>query len=146
MKARIALFPAVALVLTALSGCAVSAGTGRSPAAARDVLYGILNHTQAELGGRWQNQDDPTARSCVYPVWSAGSHYPGLRLGPAPKDARAAIERTSALWRRLGYSLATTTVGAVTQLQATSSLDQLLILRVGPSSMTLQGESECRPA
>jgi hypothetical protein len=145
MNSRIALLPLAALVLAALGGCAVPAGSGLSPVAARTVLYGILDHTQSELGGTWQNQDDPTSRGCVFPIWAKGSHYPALRLGSAPRDARAAIRRTRALWSGLGYSLETSTVGSVTQLQGTNSLGRLLVLRVGSHSMTLQGESECRP-
>jgi hypothetical protein len=145
MKIRLAVIPVLALVLAGLSGCVVSAGSGVTAAAARDELYKILDHTQDKLGGHWQNQDDPTSRGCVFPVWSKGSRYPGLRLGPAPTNARVAVKRVRVLWDKLGYSLQKSMVGDVTQLQGRSALGQLLVLRIGPDSMTLQGESECRP-
>jgi hypothetical protein len=145
MKIRLALIPAAALVLAGLSGCVVSAGSGMTAVGARDELYKILDHTQAKLGGDWQNQDDPTSRGCVFPVWSKGSHYPALRLGSAPTDARLAVKSVRTLWDKLGYSLQKSMVGDVTQLQGKSALGQLLVLRIGPDSMTLQGESECRP-
>ena len=39
-----------------------------------------------------------------------------------------------------------TVLGEVTQLQGQSPVEAVLIFRVSPDAMTLQGESECRPA
>jgi hypothetical protein len=134
-----------AFVLLTLTGCALPAGTGGSARDSRDALYGILDDTQAELGGSWINQDDPTPRGCVYPLWVKGSVYPGLRVGEPAMDAAAAIRRTRELWKKLGFALEKTRIGEVMELKGTGSLSRLLILRVGPDAMTLQGESECRP-
>ena len=43
-------------------------------------------------------------------------------------------------------TVATTQIGPVSQLVATSADHQILIFRVSDRAMTLQGESECRPA
>jgi hypothetical protein len=144
MNTRVLLIPAGALLLAGLSGCALPMGSG-SAADARDRMYDVLGSTEDQLGGQWDDQDDPTARGCSFPIWASGSHYPALRVGSRPTNARSAIESVSKLWKKLGYALESHTVGSVTELKGTASLDRLLVLRVSADAMTLQGESECRP-
>ncbi|PRY69982.1 hypothetical protein B0I08_101104 [Glaciihabitans tibetensis] len=128
------------------SGCALSAGSGDSAGAARDSLYETLDSTQDLLGGSWDNQDDPTSRGCVIPLWTDGESFPALRVGPDPARADVAVATVSAFWSDLGLELTTTDVGEVVELQGESDLGEVLILRISAEAMTLQGESECRPA
>lgn len=137
---------AVVPPLLALGGCAISAGSGSTPAEARDALRDALDATQQELGGAWDNRDDPTSRGCVIPLWVDGERYPALRVGPAPRDAGAALAVVATIWAERGYAVDTTVVGDVTELQARTPVDALLVFRVSAEAMTLQGESECRPA
>jgi hypothetical protein len=108
-------------------------------------MYGVLNDTQTALGGRWDVQDDPTPRGCNVRLWQDGIHYPALRVAPAPASVSSAISEVKALWARVGFSVAVNDIGAVTEVQARSPFNELLIFRVSTDGMTLQGESECRP-
>lgn len=137
---------AIAPPLLALGGCAISAGSGLTPEAARDDLRSALDQTQDALGGDWDNRDDPTPRGCVIPIFVEGEQYPALRVGPAPRDAEKALATVADTWNDRGYTVATTIVGDVTELQAHTAVDALLVFRVSAKAMTLQGESECRPA
>ncbi|NEM91597.1 hypothetical protein [Galbitalea soli] len=145
MSSRALLIPAFALVLVGLTGCALTTGGDADPQAARDTLYRVLDRTEATIGGDWVVADDPTPRGCTFPIWTQGTLYPGLRTAAPIAGATAALRRVEVLWRRLGYSLETSRVGAVIQLRGTASLSRSLQLRFGPDGMTLQGESECRP-
>ena len=141
-----AVLGAVAPPLLALGGCSVSAGSDATPTEARTDLLGALNATQLAVGGDWEVRDDPTPRGCVIPLWVEGERYPALRIGSAPRDTRAALAVVDRTWTEWGYKVDSTVVGDVTQLQGHSSVDAVLIFRVSTDAMTLQGESECRPA
>lgn len=145
MKSRALLLPTIALTLAGLSGCALDQGSGLAADEARDSMYEVLLATQVMLGGSWTIQDDPTPRGCVIPLWVEGTQYPALRLGSAPIDADRAAERAREAWSELGFEISRTDVADIVEIKGTRPLGQLLILRVGDDSMTLQGESECRP-
>ena len=129
----------------ATSGCALSAGSGSSAESARESLYATLDQTEQLLGGTWDNQDDPTSRGCVIPLWVEGEMFPALRVGAAPLRADVAVETVSDYWRDLELDLSTTDVGDVLELKGEGEFGDVLILRVSAEAMTLQGESECRP-
>ncbi|MDI2097742.1 hypothetical protein [Ruicaihuangia caeni] len=132
-----------------LAGCALSEGSGLSPTEARDAFLDVIDRTQSVAGGTWERQDDPTPRSCTVPLWAEGQRYPALRLAPAPdgSDERDEIvEEVTQLWRELGYRVEVSSVGGAVELKAHESRFESLILRLSPNGMTLQGESECRPA
>jgi len=131
--------------LTATGGCAVRSGSGADPESARQSLYAILDETQQLLGGSWMNQDDPTPRGCSIPFFVEGEMYPALRVGVARGEATSALATVSGLWSDRGYEVTSTGVGAVREMQGTNDVDQLVVLRINGRSMTLQGESECRP-
>lgn len=131
--------------LLALGGCAVTGGSGASAGEARGALYETLDATESAIGGVWENHDDPTARGCLIPIAVDGEQYPGLRIGPAPRSTASAIDAVVATWTRWGYTVETTIIGEITELQGHSAVDELLVFRVSESAMTLQGESECRP-
>jgi hypothetical protein len=139
-------FTIIVSVLVAASGCAVQSGSGVDPESARQSLYAVLDETQELLGGTWKNQDDPTARGCSIPLFVEGEMYPALRVGSAQGSATSALGMVSGLWSDLGYEVTSTGVGAVMELQGINDVEQLVILRVNGRSMTLQGESECRPS
>ncbi len=145
MTAQALLLPTLALVLVGLSGCAPWQGTDRTPDEARDAMYEVLETTQASLGGSWQKLDDPTSRGCIIPLWVEGRQFPALRIGPAVRDADRAVGTVATLWEGLGFTISRTDVAEIAELKATRSPGELLILRAGADSMTLQGESECRP-
>jgi hypothetical protein len=159
MNARFLAVPTVALSLLALSGCALSAGSGLSADKARDAFTLILDETQTAVGGQWENRDDPTARGCTLPLWVEGERFPALRISPqleaadnadssedtAHVDAGDAVETVRAVWKDLGLTVKSATVGKATELQATGEHGESLIFRVSDNVMTLQGESECRP-
>ena len=136
---------AAALLLLAVSGCAIQPGSGLSASQARVQFYNALDLTQAAVGGTWDVQDDSTARGCVIPLWVEGVKFPGLRIGPAPRDPQAMANAVYAAWSSWGYSVDRSRVGQVIQLQARGSKGDLLLFRVSENGMTLQGESECRP-
>jgi hypothetical protein len=142
---RLSLLPLSAVLLLAASGCALDAGSGTDPVTARDSMYGVLDQTEGLLGGSWDNQDDPTSRGCVIPLWTDGELYPALRVGPPPEDASGLRAAVAGYWGDLGYTVTTTDVGDVVELQGKSDVGEVLILRVSADAMTLQGESECRP-
>ncbi len=113
---------------------------------ARVQLYSVLDDTQEAVGGgTWEVLDDPTARGCVIPLWLEGEQFPGLRIGPAPRDPEALADEVYASWTRLGYDVERSTTADVIELQARTSSDELVLFRVSGKAMTLQGESECRP-
>lgn len=136
---------AIALPLLALGGCAIQPASGLSASQARVQFYSVLDQTQAAAGGTWEVLDDPTARGCVIPLWVEGESFPGLRIGPAPRDPQQLANQVSAVWLGWGYSVVRSRIGQVIQLQAHSDSDELLLFRVSPTAMTLQGESGCRP-
>lgn len=155
MDARLLAVPIAALSLVGLSGCALDAGSGRSPDEARDDFKLILDDTQAAVGGQWENRDDPTARGCTIPLWVEGELFPALRISPQPElqaatdpatdTASDAIDTVRAIWVDLGLSVKSSKVGEAIELQATGEHGEALIFRVSDNVMTLQGESECRP-
>jgi hypothetical protein len=136
----------IASPLLALGGCAVTAGSGLSSDEARGELYEVLDQTEETVGGVWENQDDPTARGCVIPLWTEGEMFPGLRIGPAPRDMTDTLETVERAWSEWGYRVEHTRIGDVVELQGRNSLEELLVFRVSQDAMTLQGESECRPS
>lgn len=149
MKSRLLIMPAVLLVLfvvgVGVGGCALNGGSGDSSATARGALYRLLDDTESSLGGRWENQDDPTPRGCVIRLWKEGELYPALRVGPAPDHAERAVSSTVELWQERGRETSRTDIGDVIEVKGTSDEGEIVILRVSDEAMTLQGESECRP-
>lgn len=131
--------------LLALGGCSVLPGSGLTPLEARTALYEALDDTQDALGGSWENNDDPTARGCVIPLWVEGQMYPGLRIGEPPVRVQWAIDTVTDAWSDWDYRVEQTLVGDVTELQGRNALGELVIFKVSATAMTLQGESECRP-
>ena len=145
MKSR-KLLAAVAVAVLSLTGCVMAPGSGATPEEARDRFIGILDSTQATLGGRWQKKDDPTARNCTIPLWVEGIRFPGLRLGDAPPESpMAALATVEEHWDTLNVTSERTEVGDVSELRGTNPSGDLFIFRANPDAMTLQGESECRP-
>jgi hypothetical protein len=142
---RVAIVIAVAGVAT-LQGCALNNGSALSAQAARDALYAVIGSTEQAVGGTWQNQDDPTSRGCVIPLWVDGILYPALRIRTPPVRVELALAAVRVRWSSLGYSIESAEVGGATELKGTNAARELLLFRVSPQAMTLQGESECRPA
>lgn len=136
---------AIALTVTALSGCVLMPGSGLSALEARADLYRSLDATQDLLGGRWDNQDDPTPRGCIVPLWVDGQQFPALRFGDPPVDAQRAAETITAAWTEWGYRVEQTLVGDIIELRGRDGLGELVVFRVTDDAVTLQGESECRP-
>ncbi|CAN5340225.1 hypothetical protein BH11ACT4_BH11ACT4_24420 [soil metagenome] len=136
---------ACALALLALAGCALQPDSGLSATQARTQFYSALDKTQEAVGGAWDVFDDPTARGCVIPFWIEGEKFPGLRIGPAPRDPQAMAQQVDASWRSWGYTVARSRTGDVIELQAHDKGGALLVFRASAMAMTLQGESECRP-
>ena len=136
----------IASPLLALGGCAVTAGSGLSPHEARGELYSVLDQTEETVGGVWENQDDPTARGCVIPLWIEGELFPGLRIGSPPSDLTRTLDAVEQAWSDWGYRVEQTRIGEVVELQGRNGVQELLVFRVSEDAMTLQGESECRPA
>jgi hypothetical protein len=112
-------------------------------AEARAEFFAIVDDTERIAGGTWNNQDDPTGRGCELADGSRGRTFSALRLAPAPD--LPVTEPIVDLWDDWGFSVASTEIGPVTQLVATTDAHEILIFRVSASAMTLQGESECRP-
>ena len=137
---------ASALALVALGGCSMQPLSGLSASQARVQFYSVLDETQAAVGGAWDVLDDPTARGCVIPLWFEGEKFPGLRIGPAPRDPQASANEVFATWTDWGYRVERSRIGPVIQLQGTSPDEGLLVFRASETAMTLQGESECRPS
>ncbi|TAL44383.1 MAG: hypothetical protein EPN91_04500 [Salinibacterium sp.] len=138
---------ALSILICAASLCGCSASVaGPTVAQARERFYSVLDETQAAVGGVWENRDDSLARSCVIPNQSDGKQYPGLRIGSAPSDPEKSVQRVVNAWVHLGYSVKRTMIGDIAELQGRNAQDELLIFRVSDAAMTLQGESECRPA
>jgi len=135
----------VVLPLLGLGGCAVIPSSAHTVQFAREALSSVLDDTQELVGGSWENQDDPTARGCVIPLWVEGESYPGLRTGAPPVDVDRAIGTVHRAWERWGYTVKRAEVGEVSELRGRDSVGQLLIFRASSDAMTLQGESECVP-
>jgi hypothetical protein len=131
--------------LALVTACAADADAGKTPERARDRLYNTLDETQGVLGGTWDNQDDPTSRGCVIPLWTDGELYPALRVGTPPTDIGRAVKSAATLWRTLGYTVEEAKINAVVELQAKGAHGEVAILRISRDAMTLHGESECRP-
>lgn len=147
MTARVlAVVTTLAAPLLAMGGCAIQPGSGLSVEEARSQLYAVLDETEQTVGGDWENQDDPTARGCVIPLWVEGELYPALRIGPPPRDVAVTLDTVARAWVEWGYSVRQAKVGDVVELLGRSSVQELIVFRVSDEAMVLQGESECRPA
>jgi hypothetical protein len=145
MPSRVYFLVVLAGSLSLATGCAANADAGATSESARDRFYGTLDEMQGVLGGRWDNQDDPTSRGCVIPLWTDGELYPALRVGTPPADVGRAVSAAATLWRTLGYTVDEAKIDTVVELQATGAHGEVAILRVSGDAMTLHGESECRP-
>ena len=141
----LALAGSLAVVSPALSGCTAGNSGGESAESARDRLYGLLDETQVVLGGTWENQDDPTSRGCVIPLFTEGEMYPALRVGTPPARVADAVASVTTLWRTRGYTVDEAAIDTVREVQAEGVNGEIAILRVSAEAMTLHGESECRP-
>jgi len=141
----LALAGSLAVVTPALSGCTAGNSGGESAESARDRLYGLLDETQVVLGGTWENQDDPTSRGCVIPLFTEGEMYPALRVGTPPARVADAVASVTTLWRTRGYTVDEAAIDTVREVQAEGANGEIAILRVSAEAMTLHGESECRP-
>ena len=146
MKSRFLLAAAATAVLS-LSGCALSQGSGVTPEQARERFIGVLDSTQDALGGEWEDRDDPTPRNCTIPLWVDGIRYPGLRLGSAADSPDGALDTVEKHWKSLDVDSERTEIGDVTELRGSNPSGDLFIFRANADAMTmtLQGESECRP-
>ena len=113
-----------------------------SLAEARSALYSTLDETQELIGGVWSNLDDPDSRGCIIGD-DAGRTFSALRTAHPVADPSAAV---AAAWEDAGYTVESTEIGPVSQLIGTNAGAALLIFRLSDRAMTLQGESECRPA
>lgn len=136
---------AMALPLVTLGGCAIQPASELSASEARVQFYSVLDQTQAAVGGAWDVLDDPTARGCVIPLWVEGEKFPGLRIGPAPRDPQQLANELYSQWRGWGYRVSRSRIGDVIELKARGAADEVLLFRVSALAMTLQGESGCRP-
>lgn len=135
----------IAAVLVSVSGCALQSPSEVTDAEARDRFLAVIDETQQLVGGVWQVDDDPTPRGCTVPVWVAGERYPALRVSEDPRgDGHA--ERVQQAWEDHGLEVDRALVGDVVELKAESEFGEVYLFRVSEQAMTLQGESECRPA
>ncbi|CAN5152912.1 hypothetical protein BH11ACT5_BH11ACT5_05630 [soil metagenome] len=123
-------------------GQADAAQDAPSLAEARSALYSTLDDTQELIGGDWTTLDDPNSRGCILGD-VAGRTFSALRTAAPVADPSAAV---AAAWEDAGFTVETTAIGPVSQLVGTSDGAALLIFRLSDRAMTLQGESECRPA
>ncbi len=135
----------IAAVLVSVSGCALQSPSEVTDAEARDRFLAVIDETQQLVGGVWQVDDDPTPRGCTVPVWVAGERYPALRVSEDPRgDGHA--DRVQQAWEDNGLEVDRSLVGDVVELKAESEFGEVYLFRVSDQAMTLQGESECRPA
>ncbi|WAB82916.1 hypothetical protein OVN20_07280 [Microcella daejeonensis] len=135
----------IAAVLVGLSGCALQSPSPVTDAEARDRFLTVIDETQQLVGGVWQVDDDPTPRGCTLPVWVAGERYPALRVSEDPRGEGHA-DRVQQAWEGNGLEVERSLVGDVVELKAESEFGEVYLFRVSEQAMTLQGESECRPA
>lgn len=119
---------------------------GMSAEQARLHFSSVLDETQDLVGGVWENQDDPIARGCLLPVFSEGISFPALRTSDGPRDPEATADEVLEAWSGWGYDVERVSIGSVIQLLGTTEQEETIIFRVNERAMTLQGESECRPA
>lgn len=142
---RIASVSIVALLVVALTGCAVQSPTPVTDLEARDRFLAVVDEAQQVIGGDWDVQDDPTARECVIPLWVAGERYPALRVGEPAASISAAAQRIEQAWDDAGMRVTRTDIGDVVEVKGESADGELIVLRLSESASTLLGESECRP-
>jgi hypothetical protein len=134
-----------------LGSCMVRVGPAQAPdapslAEAHTALLATLDDTQELIGGVWSNQDDPNSRGCILGD-GPGRTFSALRTSAPVADLVAdPSSAVAAAWEHAGYTVDSTEIGPVTQLIGTSAGAALLIFRLSDRAMTLQGESECRPA
>jgi hypothetical protein len=132
--------------LLILAGCVVQPGSGLTALQAQRELHSVLDETQSLVGGAWDERDDPDARGCVIPVGVLGETYGALRLAPPPEHPEVTAESVARDWLRRGYTVERLELGPVSQVLGTSPVGEVLIFRASELAMTLQAESECRPA
>ena len=142
---RVACAAGIIAVLT-LSGCAITPPSEVTDSESRDRFLALLDEAQRVAGGAWDEQDDPSTRECIVPLWVPGERIPGLRTGPAPRDGlEAAATRMEQHFDAEGLSTTVSELGDVVEVKAESIHGELVLFRVSETAMTLTGESECRP-
>lgn len=135
------------LVYTAVAGGAVGPVKAEPVTVddARDEFSATLHATQELVGVTWEVRDDPFPRSCAELV-ASGQQIPALRIGAPATDPVAAADAVETAWAEWGYRVARADGPAgVVELHATGELGEYLMLRVGSTASTLQGESACAP-
>jgi len=136
---------ATAAVLVSLAGCALQSPSEVSDTEARDRFLAVIDETQRLVGGVWQVDDDPTPRGCSIPIAVSGERYPALRVSENPRGTGHA-DRVEQAWEDNGLEVERSLVGDVVEIKAESDAGEVYLFRVSDQAMTLQGESECRPA
>ncbi len=142
----IKLVGALATPLFVMGGCVMQPVTGMSIEQPQTQFFSVLEQTEVLIGGEWDNRDDPTPRGCVIALGIEGESFPALRFGEPPRQVDSTLAAIAVAWTDFGYTVDMVDIGPVVQLSGTRGADELVVVRASDLAITLQGESECRPA
>jgi len=138
------------LLAMLLTGCATAdQGDSTTPYEAQDTLVVLFDRIQTEVGGDWENQDDPSPMSCDVRGGGDGVQFTATRISAYPRtmeDAKAANAAVTALLTDEGYEIRESVlVNDIYELTMTNNKGSNIHLGANDVAIGLDGGSDCRP-
>ena len=140
-----------ALLAMLLTGCATpDPDAPTTPYEAQATLVALFDRIQAEVGGDWENQDDPSPMSCDVRGGGDGVQFTATRYGGSPgtmADAKTATAAVTALLTAEGYEIGESGLFGEGGYELTMTNNKGSNIRFGANdiAMGLDGGSDCRP-
>jgi hypothetical protein len=139
-----------ALLAMLLTGCTtVDQEDSMTPYEAQATLVALFDRIQTEIGGDWENQDDPSPMSCDVRGGGDGVQFTATRISVHPrtmKDAEAATAAVTALLTDEGYEIRESVlVNNIYELTMTNNTGSNIHLGANDVAIGLDGGSDCRP-
>jgi hypothetical protein len=138
------------LLAMLLTGCATPGqGDSMTPYEAQATLVELFDRIQTEVGGDWENQDDPSPMSCDVRGVGDGVQFTATRISVYPRtmeDAKAATAAVTALLTDEGYEIRESVlVNDIYELTMTNHKGSNIHLGANDVAMGLDGGSDGRP-
>ncbi|WP_157109268.1 hypothetical protein [Cryobacterium arcticum] len=150
---------ATAVLTMLLTGCAAAdQEDSMTPYEAQDTLVVLFDRIQTEVGGDWENQDDPSPMSCDVRGGGDGDgdgdgdgvQFTATRMSVYPRtmdEAKAATAAVTALLTDEGYEILESGLFGEEGYDLTMTNNKGSNINFGGNdvAMGLNGGSDCRP-